>query len=545
MSVFPRPAVRAFGLILVVTGVAGAQGAAQKECSVNEDRPTQIGKATIAIQVAQSTQDPNAAARQLTAAVKGLTENGERLDNQVGRNFVLGKALVLWTLQPNVELVARRGSLGYTTMPDAQIDLAAAIDTAFKVVETANPECIAETSRWRGQKAWVNLVNKAIEKLNAEELDSAQFAAERAILLNPWGPYGYVVMGNVLQRRSKGTEAFAMYRKSADVAARDTLYDDIRRQSLIYLGNAAADSAEMAEGAAKKPYVDIARQAFEQIAADKAAGPLASTARSGMCRIAIASGDTASLRAMYKDPLATPATFSYNELMNAGVCMARADMVPEATMMFKAAYAKDSWHRDALSNLSIMLLRTDDFEAAVPLAARLVSVEPNNPENLQLLTLSYAGIARKLRETRINAVKAANTAKTGAKTGAKAAATKAAPSTANRMTQAQVDSLYKVEQAYTDSAVKTNERKEKLTYRVQLSDFTFNDEKATFSGSVTNIGTAEKPITIRVDFLDKDGKVVSTKEAALGTIASRKSARFSVTAEPGKDIVAVRYAPVE
>src|SRR5687768_17608686 len=111
MSVFHRPALRAIGLSLVAASVAGAQ--APKACEVNEGRPTAVGRATLAVQVASSTQDPTAAARQLTSAVKLLTDNGERMDNQVGRNMVLGKTLVLWSTQPNVELLARRGSLGY------------------------------------------------------------------------------------------------------------------------------------------------------------------------------------------------------------------------------------------------------------------------------------------------------------------------------------------------------------------------------------------------------------------------------------------------
>ena len=42
-----------------------------------------------------------------------------------------------------------------------------------------------------------------------------------------------------------------------------------------------------------------------------------------------------------------------------------------------------------------MLLRKDNFNEAIPVASRLVSVEPNNQENMQLLMLSYAGIAKR------------------------------------------------------------------------------------------------------------------------------------------------------
>lgn len=536
---------RAIGFTAICAGVAGAQ-AAQKACEVNEGRPTQVGRALLAVQVASSSQDPKAAARQLTSAVKGLTENAEKMDNQVGRNFVLGKALVLWTMQPDMALTATRGALGYTTNPEGTIDLTAAIDSAFKVVEAAHPECIAETSRWRGQKAWVNLVNSAIEKLNSEELDAAEQLATQAVTLNPYGPYGYVVLGNVSQKRAKGTDAMNFYRKGIEVAARDTAYDDIRRQSLVYLGNLAADSAEAAtDAAAKKPYLDVARGAFEQILADKDATDIRESARSGACRVAIASGDTASLRTTYKDQLSAPAGFQYAELMNAGVCMARAEMIPEATTLFRAAYEKNPYHRDALSNLSIMLLRQDKHLEALPLTERLIDVEPNNPESIQLNVMANAGLARGAREVRMSGAKAAAPA-TKTKTGTKtpATATKTTPA-GPRLTAAQQDSLFKVEQKYTEAAVAMNERREKLPIKVALTDFSVSPAKATVAGSVTNQGTEAKSVTIKVDFLDRTGQVVASKEQALGEIAPGRSSRFSVTHQPGNEVAAFRYTRLQ
>lgn len=530
MSVFESPVARALGLSIAFAGAAAAQGAAPKACEVNESRPTQVGKATLAVQVATS-GTPDVAARQLTSAVKFLTENADKMENQTGRNFVLGKALVLWSVQPNVELVTTRGKLGYTTDPQGTIDLAAAIDSAFKVVETSNPECIAETSRWRGQKGWINMVNKAIEKLNADETDSADIIARRAIMLNPYAPYGYVVLANVRQKQNKSSEAFDLYRKSVEMAQRDTAYDDIRRQSLVYLGNLAADSAEMAADAtAKRPYLDAARTAFEQLMRDKNAGDFTASARAGLCRVAIATGDTASLRSTYQAPLASPGNYAYSELMSAGVCMARAEMIPEATKLFQAAYDKNPYHRDALSNLSIMLLRADQHDRALPLAQRLVSVEPNNPENLQLLVLSYAGIAKRSRDARVGPSRPTST-KT--KTATKAAAPK--------LSVAVTDSLFRLEKAYTDSAVSINERKDKLGFKVVLSDFSTNDERATVAGTVTNQGQEQKPVTIHVEFLDKDGKVLQTKDAVVDPIAAGRSARFNATVNPGKGVAAFRY----
>lgn len=533
MSVFTRPVIRSIGLTIAFAGSVGAQ---QKACEVNESRPTQIGRATLAVQIASSQTNPQAAQKQLQSAVKLLTDNGERMDNQVGRNLVLGKALVLWTTQPDVALVTKRGPLGFSTNPEGTIDLVAAIDSAFKVVEASNPECAVETAKWRGQKGYINLVNGAIERMNADDVDSAETLAKRAIVLNPLAPYGFVVLGNVMQKKNNTSEAMKLYQSGVDVAARDTAYNEIRRQSLLYLGNIAADSAEVAADAAgRAPYIEKARTAFQALLADKDAGDMSASARQGMCRIAVASGDTASLRTTYRDPLTNPGGFAYVDLMSAGVCLARAEMVPEATTLFQAAYDKNPYHRDALSNLAIMLLRQDQEMKALPLSQRLVSVEPNNPENLQLLMLSYAGIAKKARDARVGPSNRATGTKTGAKTGAKQA------SSAPKLSPAVADSLFKIEKAYTDSAVATNDRKEKLGFKVALSNFNTNAEQATVSGSVTNQGTEEKSATLHVEFLDKAGNVVSTKDASVGPLAGGRSGRFSVTTQPGTNVAAFRY----
>jgi tetratricopeptide (TPR) repeat protein len=539
MSLIPTPVVRAIGLTIAFAGVAAAQ-VAPKECEVNESRPAQVGRATLAVQVASAAQDPAAASKQLINAVKQLTDaKSASMDNQAGRNYVLGKALVLWSMQPNIGLVAKRAALGYGTDPEGTVDLAAAIDTAFKVVETAHPECISETSKWRGQKPWVDLVNAAIEQLNADNADSAEAVARRAILLNPYAPYGYVVLANVMQKRNRSSDAIKLYRQSVDVAARDTAYNDIRRQSLVYLGNIAADSAEvLADAAAKAPYLATARSAFEELLKDKDAGDFLSNARAGMCRVAIASGDTASLRATYGEPMASPANFAYGDLMNAGVCMARADMIPEATKLFEAAYAKNAFHRDALSNLAIMYLRSDDYDKSLPLSSRLVSVEPNNPESMQLLVLSYAGIAKRARDARLGPSTATKAAAT--KTGTKAAAP-AAP----KLSAAAADSLFKIEKAYTDSAVSTNEAKEKLAFKVDLSDFTTGADKASIAGHVQNLGKDAKAAKVKVDFLDTAGNVVQSKEQDLGSIAANDAGRFSIEATPGTNIAAFRYTVIQ
>jgi tetratricopeptide (TPR) repeat protein len=267
--------------------------------------------------------------------------------------------------------------------------------------------------------------------------------------------------------------------------------------------------------------------AFNEVASDPAAGTLASTARAGLCRVAIAAGDTAGLRQTYRGPIDSPATHSYLDLMNAGVCLARADMVDEASVVFKGAYDKNPWHRDALSNLSIMLIQSGKHAEALPYTGRLVSVEPNNEENLQLAAMAYAGKA-----------KVASDARAAMTRGTKAGA-------ANRPSQRVVDSLFNVQKAYNDSAVAVMMRKDSLDYVVNLTEFNLGEQKVVISGIVRNQSAKTKPITMKVDFLDTQGNVLQTQQEDLGSIPAGETARFSMTATPATNISAFRYSRIE
>jgi len=543
MLVCASPALRALVLSVALAAVGEAQAA--KSCEVNESRPSALGKASLMAMTASSAQTPEAAKKQLLGAMKQLAAVGDKTDNLAGKNFVYGKVLVLWAMQPGVGLDSKRGAIGLVDNPDASLDIAESIDVAFKAVETAMPECLSETMKWRGQKPWVDQVNKAIERLNADDADSASLAAQRAITLNPFAPYGYVVLANVKQRQQKTTDAFALYRKSVELAAKDTIYDEIRRQSLAYLGSLAVDSAEAApDSAARKPYIDQARSAFEAILADKGAADAAPGARAGMCRVAIASGDTSSLRATYKEPLANPSAFSYSDLMNSGVCMSRADMESEATVLFRSAFAKNPYHRDVLSNLAIVLLRQDHHDQALPLASRLVSVEPNNPENIQLLVLSYAGIAQRSRSARVGPKTAPPPPATKGATKAPATKVPAAPA-APKMSAALSDSLFNMEKTYTDSAVAANARKDSLQVRVSLTDFSTGKEKTVFQGSLSlsrSVEATEGEYTLKVDFLDVNGAVIVAQEAKVA-VTNQRAGRFRMEAV-GSTIAAFRYSVV-
>jgi tetratricopeptide (TPR) repeat protein len=534
-----NPASRALGLLLLLAAVVRAQAPAQKTCDVDENNPQQLAKASFMVKRAQGSQDARFVAQQLGPAIKTLTEN-PNMPNPVGRSLVLGRALVLWSMQPNVSSVSKRGALGFVTDPEGTIDLPAAIDSAFRVVEAANPECITETQRWRRSPAWVAMANDAVRLMNSN-VDSAATIASRAVMLNPYAPYGYMVLAYAARQRDSASKAIEYYRKASQTVQYDTAFADVGAQSLSLLADAALDAAEAVDTSAgptkavadstRKYYLAQANSALLQLQQDKLAAQYAASTRSGLCRVAIATGDTASLRRSYADALANPGKLSFNEAVDAGVCMSRAEMFPEAITFFQAAHTMNPYHRNALGNLARVLMQANRSREALPLAERAVELEPNDPDNLQTLTLAYAAIAKQAQ----SAIQA-GTKRTPARPGGRASTT--APR--STLTQAALDSLTKIERAYTDSAVNMNQRKMDLAYKVELSNFTVGTDSVTLGGRLINQGQKSDPVTLHVDFMDNTGKIVASKEVTLSPAPS-SSARFSVSASPSTGVSAFRY----
>src|SRR5262249_724664 len=149
---------------------------------------------------------------------------------------------------------------------------------------------------------------------------------------------------------------------------------DLRRQTLMQLGNYAADLYEQGTGD-KAAAMAEAKSAYEALAKDPGT-KYADAARSGQARLAHMSADTTAIKATYADQLANPGAFSYASLMNAAVTAARAAQTKDAIKLFEAARALNPSHRDVLYNISRLYLLDSMYTQALPHARQLVAVDP-------------------------------------------------------------------------------------------------------------------------------------------------------------------------
>ena len=212
-------------------------------------------------------------------------------------------------------------------------------------------------------------------------------------------------------------------------------------------------------------------------------------------------------------------------LTQAGVTASQTGKTADAARLFEAALAQNPYQRDALNNLSATYLQGKQFDKILPVARRLVAVDPGNPDNYAFISLAYNGLA------------------TAAAAGAK--------------------------KALNDSAFKYYQMSEAMPVKVTFNEFTRGDARAVVGATVealnltpapaaapragTRAAPAAKPAakpaaapktySMKLEFLDKNGNVVDTQTQSVGPIASgeRKTVRFETTKS---GVVAFRYAPL-
>jgi tetratricopeptide (TPR) repeat protein len=525
MAVFGKNLL-ASGLLLLAATAAGAQQTTAPACDVGSNAKGNLGKASLAVDLARQAGTGPTAESQLKNTVK-LVESSPNED-AVTRAWLLGEALSLWLNQPNVGLSPTRGTVGFTSNPTASIDLVGTVDSLFTVVEKAKPNCADFTAYYRGgQKFYLDIANSAINALNADKLDSAEYYATQAHRIYPASPYGTMVLGNVYSKRGNTAKALAYWRVASEAAAKDTSYRDVRRQMLSNMGTIYLNRANSETGAARTADADSAAAAFAALLeVPGTTGPYLYGTRQTYQTALLMKGDTAAFVASYQPLIQNPSAYSYQDLLNSAVNAARAEKAQDASKLFAATLEQNPYNRDALFNLAVTYLTLEQNDKVSPIVTRLVAVDPGNPENFNLAARAYLAQGKAAQAKKNTAVAA----------------------------------------AYNDSTLAWYTRGNKLPVEVSLSEFTPTDKDITLVGTVldrrdkidpasgstaakgkTTKGAKAaapkfdpKPVTLTFEAIDKTGAVLGTQSVTTEALTPGKSASFRVVV-PAANAVAYRY----
>lgn len=477
-----------------------ASAAPAVSCDIDNSRPQAITRATFSLTRAQSAQKTGSPIKDLKDVIGSLNAPGFKNENPVARAYILGQAYIILLDQPDIQPIVPRASIGLTTDPTGTIDLFAAADTMWKVVEAVSPGCAQVAQQWRQQKAWMNVTNAAINALNAGKLDSADLLARRALLLDRKAPYAYSIIAAVAKNKKDYNTANEYWKQTLAAAGTDTSFNDIRERTLYDIASTATQRAEQASAAERKTLARSVIDAWNALFANTDDDMQRSFAVQQLAKYYVIAGDSASLPKVYAPIAANPTKYGELTLMQAGVVASQSKHPEDAAKMFNTVLTMNPYQRDALNNLAASYIFTNQYEKVFPLVTRLTELDPSNPDNWMLNAYSYAGLLK--------------TTKTG-----------------------------KLNKQYTDSLVYYSGKADKMLAKVTITEFTRAADATTLSGTIENKGTTAKTYSLSVDFLDKSGQVVSTETTSVGPVAPKGSQEFKIRSSKG-GVVAFRYKPI-
>lgn len=401
-------------------------------------------------------------------------------------------------------------------------DLAGA-DSAFRQAETLKPDCAEDITTWR-RFVWVPALNAGIAAWQANNPDSAIKAFRQANAILQTEPQGFKYLASLLYNAGQLDSAALYFRRAADIAARDEKFLQDRKDALFNLARIQHSQRRWAEAeAAYREYLTVTPNDPDGMA--------------GLGSVLMAAGQRDSAFALYQRIIARGDSSGALPLFRAGVeiytaapeapdtaaaggscrteartnrqltparIRARCDSVTRRTMRdyddaasgtyrlaaqaFEAGTRLNPYYRDGLFNLVNTYLQLNDSAAMLPVAQRLVSVDPMNRMSLRLLAFAHQRVGH-------------------------------------------VDSTLH----YLRIADST------LTSHVTVSEFDPQEQSAEVKGIITNLRTTPSlPFKLVFEFLNPKGEVVATQSADVPAIPPQGTQEFDLKAI-GAGIQAWRY----
>jgi len=457
------------------------------------------GRAQFSLERAINSVNSNAnATKDLQAVFRLLAD--DRTDNQLARNWILGEAYILILTQPGISVDAPRSALGLTTNPTGVVNIFASADSAFSIVEKLAPNCAGLVNQWRQHKPWVNTLNASFNALNAGTLDSAEFYAKRALLIDRRSPYAYSVLGSVAAQRKDLAAANDYWSKALAAAGTDTTYADVKLKTMFEMADALSTASANATGPDKARYARDAIKAWDSYRSSSTDDYRIAETLDRLARLYKAAGDSASIPNVYAPMLANPSKYGENTLVHAGVAATLSGHQKDAITLLEAARTMNPYSRDALYNLALSYFASDQAAKMFPIVKNIVAMEPNNPDDQLLSAFAYQSLYRTSKDP-------------------------------------------KLKKAYTDSLVRYNALSENALVKVSITDFLRGDKETKLGGTIENRSATTKSYMLSVEFVEKNGAVVGSQDVPVGPVSAKAKQTFKVTIPHG-GVFGFRYKPL-
>ncbi|MDA1081829.1 MAG: FxLYD domain-containing protein [Gemmatimonadetes bacterium] len=481
----------------VPAGAQEAAAAAGPTCDVQQMAPTPLAKAAITRNRVVSAKTPADALKDVRDGLKEVFNKGTA-ENPLGRDFVAAQFLILAVEFGGETLL--NGDLNFPGDKKASIDLLVSADSLLDIIEAAKPDCLEETTQWREYKPYAKRIELAYTALQANQLDSAEYSANRALIMSDRAPQAYDVLWRIAAAKDDAASQVKYLQLTVDKLAGDTATTRTRANLMFNLGRVQQEMAEKASGAEKAALYKGADKAYAQVVMEYPASQEAPFAVNGISVAWAMTEDSSSAVALLGSTEPMLDKFSDMALGQLGFIAIRLNNTPAAARVFKAASEVNPYFRDYLYNYAATLFDLKQTTEMLPVVGRLLALDPSNPDNVLLYAYAYKGMAD------------------GATNEA-------------------------LKKAYTDSAVAYSTKSDGMKTKVTFTDFDRAIASTTLSGEIENRGNAARTFTVEFEFVDRTGAVIDTQSVTVGPVEANSMGTFKVVAAKG-GVAGVRYAPI-
>ncbi|MCC7195162.1 MAG: hypothetical protein IT356_06360 [Gemmatimonadaceae bacterium] len=486
------------GALLVALPVAAQQpAAAPPACDVDQMSPGSLAIAAIARNKAVQAKSPDEGMKTVRDAMKNIFDKQSN-ENPIGRDYSAAQFMIL-AIEFGGE-VQPRGNLNLPGDKKAPIDLVVAADSLFKIVETAKPGCKEDAEQWRQYKPYASRIKAGYEALAANQLDSAQHSAERAMILSREAPQAFDLLWRLAAARGDDATQLKYLRLTVDKLASDTANARTRANLLFNLGRIQQDLAEKAPAGQKAALLKGATDAYLEVISQYPGGEEAPYAVNGISVAWALTQDSTGALAAIKAALPQLSHMSDQTASQMAILATRLNHSAEAAQFFKDAVDANPYWRDYLYNYAATLFDLKKPQEMLGVVGKLLDLDPSNPDNVLLNAYAYKGLAD--------------------------AATDAA-----------------IKKAYTDSAVAYTGKSDAMKTKVSFGSFDRGRAKTQLKGEIENRDKAARSYTLDLQFLDKSGAVIETKSVTVGPVAPNATGAFDVEVAKG-GVMGVKYAPI-
>jgi len=351
-------------------------------------------------------------------------------------------------------------------------DLVGADSMFTRAEATTDSTCRREIVRLR-RNEWAPLVNGAINQLAANNQDSAVVLLRRSIIIFRESPVAYLRLGAIFAGRSQTDSAIA-YFKLAGRSGDSPREQEFRMAALF-------SAARLQQGLQRWADAEATFRDFRRLAPRDLAGI------AGLGAALSAQNKTAEATVLYDTLTAAADTVTdADNLFETATLMVHARRYALAARLYERELTLNRCHRDGLYNLASTYNSMRDSVHMLPIARRLVEVDPMNRGSLAMLAQAFV----LLRDT---------------------------------------------------MSIGTLQRLQSLPWAFDLVRFTQRDTSATVLGGVSNLQDRPLPaFRLTIEYLNAACEPVSQSVVEVPLIEPNGSHTIDVTGR-GRGILAYRY----